>query len=86
MKSEYIEKAISIVGSQQALANKCRRAQPTICDWLYGKSKVPVECVLRIVSATNGAVKAHEIRPDLPDLFPHPKGSSHAPDTQHKVE
>lgn len=83
MKNKYIEKAISIVGSQQLLAKKCRRAQPTICDWLYGKSKVPVECVLRIVSATAGTVKAHEIRPDLPDLFPHFEDGTHAPDTQH---
>ncbi|KSX99300.1 transcriptional regulator [Providencia stuartii] len=83
MKNKAIEKAISIVGSQQLLAKRCGRSQPTVCDWLYGKNKVPVECVLRIVFATDGAVKAYEIRPDLPDLFPHPKGKSHAPDTQH---
>ncbi|HEM8141405.1 MULTISPECIES: transcriptional regulator [Providencia] len=83
MKNKHIEKAISLIGSQQLLAKKCGRAQPTVCDWLHGKSKVPVECVLRIVSATGNKVKAHEIRPDLPDLFPHPDSGLYAPDTQH---
>ena len=83
MKNEAIEKAISHVGSQHTLAEKCGRAQPTVCDWLHGKSKVPVECVLRIVSATGGLVSPHEIRPDLPDLFPHPEGYSYVSEPKH---
>ncbi|HGF2492072.1 TPA: YdaS family helix-turn-helix protein, partial [Escherichia coli] len=39
--------------------------------WLRG-GKVSPEKVFAIVNATNGQVKAYEIRPDLPHLFPHP--------------
>jgi DNA-binding transcriptional regulator YdaS (Cro superfamily) len=34
--------------------------------------RVKAEHVLKIVAAANGQVAAYEIRPDLPELFPHP--------------
>ncbi|MDC9596488.1 helix-turn-helix transcriptional regulator [Xenorhabdus anantnagensis] len=30
-----------------------------------------------VIEATNGAVQAHELRPDLPKVFPPPKEASH---------
>ncbi|MDN0012346.1 transcriptional regulator [Providencia stuartii] len=65
-----IQKAISIVGSQEKLAAICGVTQPAVHKWLNG-GKVSPERVSAIVEATNGAIKAHELRPDLPFLFPH---------------
>lgn len=72
MKNEAIQKAILIAGSQQALAQKCGKAQSTICDWLNCKNKISPEHVPLLVAAVSGQISAHEFRPDLPDLFPHP--------------
>ncbi|EMA4781333.1 helix-turn-helix domain-containing protein [Providencia rettgeri] len=80
--NEYIQKAIDLLGSQAALARACGVSQPAVFRWLNGR-RVKADHVMAIVNATNGHVKPHEIRPDLPDLFPHPKGKAHAPDTQH---
>lgn len=73
MKNVGLEKAISLLGTQKILAQKCGKAQSTICDWLHGRKRVSAEIVPLIVRATEGKVLAYEIRPDLPDLFPHPE-------------
>lgn len=41
----------------------------------WKKRGVPVERVPAVVRATDGAVQAHELRPDLPELFPVPADS-----------
>lgn len=64
-----IKKAIEIAGTQEKLAKMCGVSQPAVHLWLKG-GKVSPEKVMRIVNATNGLIKAHEIRPDLPLLFP----------------
>ncbi|MDM7292386.1 transcriptional regulator [Klebsiella pneumoniae] len=46
-------------------------SQATVWKWRHGK-RVKAEHVLKIVAAANGQVAAYEIRPDLPELFPHP--------------
>lgn len=66
-----IQKALSIVGSQKRLADECGVSQPAVHKWLKGGLVSP-EKVSAIVNATGGQVQAHEIRPDLPSLFPHP--------------
>lgn len=70
MKNKAISKAISIVGSQDKLAKLCGKTQTTVWKWVNGLTNVSPENVVLIVKATNGQVKAWEIRPDLPDLFP----------------
>nr|WP_262239790.1 helix-turn-helix domain-containing protein [Serratia liquefaciens] len=67
----YIEKAIAVAGGQAALARACGVSQPAVFRWLNG-SRVKADYVVAIVRASNGEVQAHEIRPDLPDLFPVP--------------
>ncbi|WP_200780894.1 helix-turn-helix domain-containing protein [Klebsiella oxytoca] len=67
----YIQKAVEIAGGQAALARACGVSQPAVFRWLNGR-RVKADHVMSIVKATNGAVKAYEIRPDLPDTFPHP--------------
>lgn len=73
MKNVAIDKAISLVGSQSALAKKCQKSQSTICDWLNGKKKISPEHVPALVKAVDGKILAYEFRPDLPDIFPHPE-------------
>lgn len=69
-----IKRAVEVVGSQKNLAIACGVSQAAVQKWLYGKSRVAPEHVVELVHATNGQVKAHEVRPDLPALFPHPNG------------
>ena len=47
-----------------ALAKKLGVAHPQVYRWASG-TRVPAERVLDIERATNGAVKRHELRPDL---------------------
>lgn len=68
--NEAIKTAIGIVGSQKKLGEACGLSQQAVYKWLHGKAKVSPEYVEHIVDATGGVVKAHQIRPDLPKLFP----------------
>ncbi|MCS3430058.1 helix-turn-helix domain-containing protein [Klebsiella sp. BIGb0407] len=69
--NDAIKNAIALLGSQQKLGSACGVSQQAVYKWLHNKAKVAPEQVVRVVAATNGEVKAHEIRPDLPSLFPH---------------
>lgn len=71
MTNNHIQTAIEILGGQAALARACGVSQPAVFRWLHGR-RVKADHVMSIVKATNGVVKAHQIRPDLPDTFPHP--------------
>lgn len=70
--NKVIQRALEIVGSQKRLADIAALARQWLRKWLYGGSVSPKK-VTAIVNATGGEIKAHEIRPDLPDLFPHPE-------------
>ncbi|MEH4988143.1 helix-turn-helix domain-containing protein [Enterobacter asburiae] len=67
----HLKRAVDIAGGQAALARACGVSQPAVYRWLNG-NRVKADYVMSIVRATGGAVAAYEIRPDLPDLFPHP--------------
>lgn len=67
-----IKTAIAIVGTQKELAQACGVSQAAVQKWLHNKAKVAPQNVASLVKATNGEIKAHQIRPDLPTLFPHP--------------
>lgn len=67
-----IKTAITLVGTQTKLAKACGVTQSAVKKWLYGKSKVAPKNVKPLVEATQGVIQAYQIRPDLPDLFPHP--------------
>ncbi|AOM40205.1 transcriptional regulator [Xenorhabdus hominickii] len=64
-----IQRAVNIVGSQEKLAALCGVSQPAVHKWLRG-GRVSPQRVFAIVNATDGLVRAYEIRPDLPHLFP----------------
>ncbi|MBD8155027.1 MULTISPECIES: transcriptional regulator [Pantoea] len=67
-----IKTAIAIVGTQKGLAQACGVSQAAVQKWLHNKAKVAPQNVASLVEATKGKVKAYQVRPDLPDLFPHP--------------
>ncbi len=71
--NHVIKAAIEAVGSQKKLAVEVGVSQPNVWCWLHNKKRVSPENVNAIVAATKGVIKAHEIRPDLPQLFPHPE-------------
>lgn len=70
--NEVIKTAIAIAGSQKKLGVACGVSQAAVGKWLHNKSKVSPEHVGSVVNATGGEVKAYQLRPDLPALFPHP--------------
>lgn len=76
MKNSAVEKAIAIAGSQKELAIRCGKAQSTICDWLNGKKQISPVHVPVLVRAIGVRIQAHEFRPDLPELFPHPDNNA----------
>ncbi|MDE1495096.1 helix-turn-helix domain-containing protein [Xenorhabdus bovienii] len=76
MKNSVIKKVIDIAGSQAKLAQVLGCAQSLISAWLCGKKRVSVSRVPNIVVFSNGAVQAHELRPDLPTVFPPPEAKT----------
>jgi DNA-binding transcriptional regulator YdaS (Cro superfamily) len=61
-----VARAIEICGSQPALAEKLRCRQQTVSKMLNLEIPVSAEYALLIASATDGAVLAADLRPDLP--------------------
>ncbi|MCE4070134.1 MULTISPECIES: transcriptional regulator [Pseudomonas] len=65
-----ISKAIKAAGSPTELARLVGVSPQNIFNWK--RRGIPPEKVPAVVRASGGAVLAHELRPDLPDLFPAP--------------
>jgi DNA-binding transcriptional regulator YdaS (Cro superfamily) len=61
-----VAKAIQIVGSQPALAERLRCRQQTVSKMLNREIPVSAEYALLMQEATGGQVPANETRPDLP--------------------
>ncbi|MCA1831203.1 MAG: helix-turn-helix domain-containing protein [Actinobacteria bacterium] len=60
-----IQKAIDKLGSQEALGRACGCSQNKI--WLAkDRGKVDADLAILIEAATDGEVKARDLRPDLP--------------------
>lgn len=72
MENLALQKAVTILGSQSALAKAIGKRQGHVWHWLNKGGKVPAEAVLPIERATNGAVTRHELRPDL---YPEERGA-----------
>ncbi|EAC1237282.1 helix-turn-helix domain-containing protein [Salmonella enterica subsp. enterica] len=70
---DAVKRAVAHVGSQSKLGRKLGYSQTSVYKWLNGMRKVPPEAVPKIVELTGGRVQAHELRPDLPQLFPPPE-------------
>ncbi len=61
----HLVRAIEIVGGIGKLANLIELDQTNISKWLYTERKIPAHHVKLIVKATNGKVKAWQLRPDV---------------------
>lgn len=66
MANDALQKAITHLGSQQALADKLGVRQSLIWYWLErSKRGVPAEYAIAIEEATGRKVTRRELRPDL---------------------
>jgi len=70
--NQIVKAAIDTVGTQQLLAKACGVSQALVYFWLYNKRRVAPQHVIALSRATNGTFSPHQIRPDLPELFPQP--------------
>lgn len=77
MENEIVEtpiaKAVSLAGSQSALALLIGVTQGAVWKWVHNKKKVSPVHAVAISKALNGQVLPHELRPDLPTVFPVPE-------------
>ena len=75
---EALERCFALCKNNQSeLARRTGVKQPAVFRWLKS-GRVPIERVPAVVHAVGGAVRAHELRPDRPDLFPVPDVQSAA--------
>lgn len=63
--NKHIKKAIKIAGSQEKLAKSIGVKQAFISFMLNGIKPVPATLCLKIERATEGKVKAIDLRPDV---------------------
>lgn len=69
-------RVLEVCGNNQSeLARRCNVKQPHVWKWLKA-GRVPTERVHSVARASGGKVLPHELRPDLPDLFPAPAFSA----------
>lgn len=80
MRTEPLQRAVDLLGSQSALGHKAGVQQQAIWNWLSGGRRIPAAHCPNIERATHGRVTCDELRPDVrwariadPD-WPHPKG------------
>lgn len=59
-----IAQAITVLGSQQALADALGIKQPTVSEWKNGDRPVPIERCVDIERATGARVRRWDLRPD----------------------
>jgi len=64
--TEEIQRAVSILGSRNALAKKMNISYQTVSDWVNGKKTPSLQSCLKIEEATEGLVKVKNILPDYP--------------------
>jgi DNA-binding transcriptional regulator YdaS (Cro superfamily) len=66
MNTEALRRACEVTGGQLPLAKRIGVTQSMVWYWLERSKKgVPAEYAAAIERATDGAVKAHELRPDI---------------------
>jgi DNA-binding transcriptional regulator YdaS (Cro superfamily) len=75
MKTNPIERACEVVGSQAKLAEILCVHFSMISQWVHGHRQVPSERCPDIEKATKGAVTCEELRPDLLDQWSYLRGT-----------
>lgn len=65
MTTSALGRAISICGSQSALARACGKKQAHVWWWLNRSKRVPAEHVIAVERATEGKITRSDLRPDI---------------------
>lgn len=65
MSIKALRRAVGILGTQKALADRLGKSQAHISKWLNRDKKVPAEVCADIEAATGGAVTCEQLRPDV---------------------
>jgi hypothetical protein len=79
-KQAALAKAIDLMGSQQALADRLGIKSPSITEWRQ-RNRVPAERCISIEEATGREVTRYELRPDVFGAGPGAGQAAHvAPD------
>ena len=60
-----VEKAITLLGGQTALAKACGVSQAHVWNWLRRDKRITLENALKIERATGGEITQKQLRPDL---------------------
>lgn len=63
---ESLGEAIQMFGCKSRLAEKIGYTSQLVGMWTSGKTRISAEAAIRIQIATQNAVMAYELRPDLP--------------------
>lgn len=64
--AKHIERAIEVTGgTQEALAEALGVSQTTVSKWLNGRARPSIAHAMRLEQATDGYIKAAEIRPEI---------------------
>ncbi|WP_019558508.1 helix-turn-helix domain-containing protein [Thioalkalivibrio sp. ALE12] len=63
--NRLVLKAAKQAGGQSALAKACGVKQQHVWNWIHRDSRVPAERCMAIERATEGAVTARQLRPDV---------------------
>lgn len=69
-----LDKAIELAGGVGELAKRINVSPQTVSNWR--RRGTPAVKVPEVVRAVDGKVGGHEIRPDLPSLFPAPEAQA----------
>jgi DNA-binding transcriptional regulator YdaS (Cro superfamily) len=64
-----LERALEIVGTQQALAQLLGVSPQAVNQWVTGRRPIPPKRALHIEKLTRGRVTAASLRPDLSEIF-----------------
>ncbi len=64
VKTNPLQKAVDITGSQAALARALSVMPPVVNQWLKGKRPIPVQACVLIERVTSGVVSRRDLRPE----------------------
>lgn len=63
--TELMKEVVEYFGSQKATAEAAGVKQPSVSDWVTGRTKPSLRALLRIQKKSKGRFKAKELRPEL---------------------
>lgn len=74
---DAIQRAVELLESQAAIARLCEVSPQAVSQWVSRVRPIPPKHARAIERATQGAVTASELRPDLAEIFGASSDESH---------